>query len=128
VYEHFESGVGRRGREARQQWEKKLEAYRTKYPELAAELDQIQKRELPRIGRKTFPSFLPMPREFLGATRPPSSEQHCSQYSMAGGRFRRPYSFDRTRLTFASAGDFQADSPSGRNLHFGIREHSMGRF
>src|SRR5258705_9570854 len=32
VYEHFESGVWRRGREARQQWEKKLEAYRTKYP------------------------------------------------------------------------------------------------
>src|SRR5258705_8694012 len=32
----------------------------------------------------------------------------------------------RTRLTFPSAGDFQADSRSGRNLHFGIREHSMG--
>src|SRR5262249_49494065 len=23
------------------------------------------------------------------------------------------------------AGDFQADSPAGRNLHFGIREHGM---
>jgi len=32
----------------------------------------------------------------------------------------------KTRLTFPSAGDFQADSRSGRNLHFGIREHSMG--
>jgi transketolase len=28
-------------------------------------------------------------------------------------------------LTFAGAGDFQADSPSGKNLHFGIREHAM---
>jgi transketolase len=28
-------------------------------------------------------------------------------------------------LTFAGAGDFQADSPGGRNLHFGIREHAM---
>src|SRR6266404_4971354 len=27
---------------------------------------------------------------------------------------------------FPGAGDFQADSPSGRNLHFGVREHSMG--
>src|SRR6266704_3585790 len=32
----------------------------------------------------------------------------------------------KTRLTFPTAGDFQAASPSGRNLHFGIREHSMG--
>jgi transketolase len=28
-------------------------------------------------------------------------------------------------LTFEGAGDFQADSPGGRNLHFGIREHAM---
>src|SRR5205807_9855068 len=32
----------------------------------------------------------------------------------------------KTRLAFSGAGDFQAASPSGRNLHFGIREHSMG--
>ena len=32
----------------------------------------------------------------------------------------------KTRLTFDGAGDFQADNYSGRNLHFGIREHAMG--
>jgi transketolase len=31
----------------------------------------------------------------------------------------------KTRLRFAGAGDFQAGSYEGRNLHFGIREHSM---
>ena len=31
----------------------------------------------------------------------------------------------KTRLTFDGAGDFFADSPGGRNLHFGIREHAM---
>src|SRR5947199_400650 len=31
----------------------------------------------------------------------------------------------KTRLTFDGAGDFQADTPAGRNLHFGIREHAM---
>jgi len=31
----------------------------------------------------------------------------------------------KTTLTFAGAGDFQADTPGGRNLHFGIREHAM---
>src|ERR1700721_3174228 len=57
VYEQFESGVGRRGREARQQWEKKFEEYRKKYPELAAEIDQIQKRELPTNWSKDIPVF-----------------------------------------------------------------------
>ena len=31
----------------------------------------------------------------------------------------------KTRLTFAGAGDFGADEPTGRNLHFGVREHAM---
>jgi len=31
----------------------------------------------------------------------------------------------RTTLTYTGAGAFQADSPSGKNLHFGIREHAM---
>jgi transketolase len=32
---------------------------------------------------------------------------------------------NKTMLKFASAGDFQSVSPEGRNLHFGVREHSM---
>jgi transketolase len=32
----------------------------------------------------------------------------------------------KTRLTFEGAGDFSAQNPAGRNLHFGIREHAMG--
>ena len=32
----------------------------------------------------------------------------------------------KTRLTFADAGDFEADDRGGRNFHFGIREHAMG--
>ena len=32
----------------------------------------------------------------------------------------------KTRLTFEGAGDLEADTPGGRNLHFGIREHAMG--
>jgi transketolase len=31
----------------------------------------------------------------------------------------------KTRLTFAGAGDFNAQNYGGRNLHFGIREHAM---
>jgi transketolase len=32
---------------------------------------------------------------------------------------------NRTTLTYEGAGSFQAESPSGKNLHFGIREHAM---
>ena len=33
---------------------------------------------------------------------------------------------NRTLLTYEGAGDFQADTPGGKNLHYGIREHAMG--
>jgi len=32
---------------------------------------------------------------------------------------------NKTTLKFAGAGDFEAATPGGRNLHFGIREHAM---
>src|SRR5580692_7872409 len=32
----------------------------------------------------------------------------------------------KTHLNFEGAGDLEHDDPSGRNLHFGIREHAMG--
>jgi transketolase len=32
----------------------------------------------------------------------------------------------KTKLTFEGAGDFEANTPGGRNLHFGVREHAMG--
>jgi transketolase len=35
------------------------------------------------------------------------------------------YPSTKTRLTFDGAGDFEAASRSGRNMHFGIREHAM---
>jgi transketolase len=32
---------------------------------------------------------------------------------------------NKTTLTFPGAGNLQADTPGGKNLHYGIREHSM---
>src|SRR5260221_9303941 len=126
VYEHFESGIGRRGREARQQWEKKFAEYRKKYPELAAELDQIQKRELPPNWSKDIPVF---PADAKGISGRDASAKVLNAIApnlpwMVGGSADLTPS-TKTRMTFPGAGDFQADSPSGRNLHFGVREHSM---
>src|SRR5262249_47678771 len=32
---------------------------------------------------------------------------------------------NRTTLSFTGAGDVQAETPGGKNLHFGVREHAM---
>src|SRR5262249_28782594 len=33
---------------------------------------------------------------------------------------------NKTLLTYEGAGNFQAATPGGKNLHYGIREHAMG--
>jgi transketolase len=127
VYEHFESGLGRRGREARQQWEKQFAEYRKTFPELARELDQIQRRELPQNWSKDIPIF---PADAKGVSGRDASAKVLNAIApnlpwLIGGSADLTPS-TKTRLVFAGAGDFQPESPSGRNLHFGIREHSMG--
>src|SRR3989454_12378901 len=47
VYEHFQAGIGKRGCDARQKWTELFSAYREKYPELADEIEQMQKKKLP---------------------------------------------------------------------------------
>jgi transketolase len=127
VYEHLESGIGRRGREAREQWETLFAEYQKQFPELAAELEQIQKRELPQNWSKDIPVF---PADAKGLAGRDASAKVLNAIApnlpwLVGGSADLTPS-TKTRMTFATAGDFQADSPSGRNLHFGIREHSMG--
>src|SRR5246127_811319 len=113
VYEHFESGIGRRGREARQQWEKKFAEYRKKYPELVAELDQIQKRELPPNWSKDIPVF---PADAKGVSGRDASAKVLNAIApnlpwLIGGSADLTPS-TKTRLTFPDAGDFQPGSPA----------------
>ena len=127
VYEHFASGIGRRGREARQQWEQQFAEYSKKFPELAKEIEQIQKREPPANWSKDIPFF---PADAKGIAGREASAKVLNTIApnfpwlLGGSADLSPST--KTRLTFAEAGDFQAGSPSGRNLHFGIREHAMG--
>jgi len=127
VREYFREGIGKRGHELREQWVRQFERYGKKYPELADHLDRIQHRRLPDGWDKNLPTF---PADAKGlATRDSSGKvlnvlAQNVPWLMGGAADLFPST--KTRLTFEKAGDFEADDYSGRNLHFGIREHAMG--
>jgi len=126
VREHFDAGVGARGAEARGRWEALFAAYRAQFPALAAEIDEMQRRELPVGWERDLPSFSPDPKGVAG--RDASGEVLNAlakniPWFLGGSADLGPS--NKTTLKFAGAGDFEAASPSGRNLHFGVREHAM---
>jgi transketolase len=126
VQEHFTAGVGARGSEARRRWTELFAAYRGKYPELAAEVDQMQRRELPSGWDRNLPVFPADPKGLAGrdaSARVLNVLAQNIRWFFGGSADLGPS--NRTLLKFEGAGDFQAGSPGGKNLHFGIREHAM---
>jgi transketolase len=127
VYDHFRNVIGARGKQLREAWEARFEEYRKQYPELADQLDRIQRRELPDGWDKDLSSF---PADAKGiATRQSSGEALnavAKNYPWLIGGAADLAPSTKTRLTSKDAGDFEAGSYGGRNLHFGIREHAMG--
>jgi len=127
VREHFSEGVGRRGRDDRNAWMKKFEEYRTAYPKLADELYKMQHRQLPQGWDKDIPNF---PADVKGISGREASGKVLNAIAknlpwLLGGSADL-YPSTKTRLTFEGAGDFSAGDYSGRNFHFGVREHAMG--
>ena len=127
VYEHFREGIGSRGKKLRDAWFDRIGRYKVEYPELADELSRIQHRQLPDGWDLGLPNF---PADRKGVATRVSSGQVLNAIArnvpwlMGGSADLAPST--KTRLTFDGAGDFQAGDYSGRNLHFGIREHAMG--
>jgi len=127
VYEHFEDGIGARGRTARGDWEQLFEAYRAQYPELAAEIELMQRRELPAGWDRNLPVFPADPKGLAGREASGKVLNVLAQnipWFLGGSADLGPS--NKTLLTYAGAGDFQANNRAGKNLHFGIREHAMG--
>jgi transketolase len=127
VREHFQDGIGKRGRDLRAQWEKVFAEYSRKYPELADRLHRMQRRELPDGWDKNLPTF---PADSKGLATRESSGRVLNALAqnipwLIGGSADLATS-NKTNLKFEGAGDFQAGSYGGRNLHFGVREHVMG--
>jgi transketolase len=127
VREHFQDGIGKRGGELRQHWQEMFGKYSGQYPELALHLDKMQRRELPDGWDRDLHEF---PADVKGVSGRDASAKVLNAVArhvpwMVGGSADLAPS-TKTRLTFEGAGDFAATNYSGRNLHFGIREHAMG--
>jgi transketolase len=126
VMAHFDAGVGAHGAAARQRWEALLADYRQKFPELATEIDQMQRRDLPTGWDRNLPVFAADPKGIAGRDASGEVLNVLAQnipWFLGGSADLGPS--NKTTLKFAGAGDFEPDSPGGRNLHFGIREHAM---
>jgi len=126
VYEHFALGIGERGAAARREWTKLFDAYRAAFPQLAAEINQMQQRELPSGWDRNFPVFPADGKGIAGRDASGKVLNVIAQnipWFLGGSADLGPS--NRTLLTYQGAGDFQADTPTGKNLHFGLREHAM---
>ena len=126
VREQFENGIGRRGAASRGRWEELFASYRRQFADLAKEIEQMQRRELPEGWERNLPRFPADPKGIAG--RDASGQvlnvlaQNISWF-LGGSADLAPST--RTTLKFAGAGDLEVETPGGRNLHFGIREHAM---
>ena len=126
VQEHFGAGIGTRGAKARRQWADLFASYAVKNPELANEIDLMQRRELPLGWDQNLPVFPADAKGIAGREASGKVLNVLAQnipWFLGGSADLGPS--NKTTLKYEGAGDFQADSPSGKNLHFGIREHGM---
>jgi transketolase len=127
VLEHFRQGIGKRGHDLHQRWEELFDEYKKKYPAEAGQLNRIQRCELPDGWDKNLPSF---PADAKGVATRESSGKVLNVIAqnvpwLVGGSADLDTS-TKTHLKFEGAGEFQAGSYAGRNIHFGVREHAMG--
>lgn len=126
VREHFSAHVGRRGADAHETWRACFAAYRVQYPDLAAQVDLMQRRALPEGWDASLTEYEPDPKGM--ATRDVSGQvlnllADRMPWLLGGAADLGPST--KTTLTSHAAGAFGSLTPNGRNFHFGIREHAM---
>ncbi len=127
VRQHFAAGIGARGATLRREWMDRFAAYKAKYPAEADALYRMQHRQLPEGWDKDIPVFPADPKGMAGREASAKVLNAIGKnvpWLVGGSADLTPST--KTRLTFDGAGDFEAGSYGGRNLHFGIREHAMG--
>jgi transketolase len=127
VREDFVQGIGKRGHELSMKWTDLFGKFSKQFPDLADQINRIERRELPDGWDKDLPSF---PADAKGVASRESSGKVLNAVAqnvpwLIGGSADLATS-NKTTLKFDGAGDFEAGNYGGRNLHFGVREHAMG--
>ena len=114
-----------RGAQWEQEWNEKYKVWAQAFPDLAKQWELIQKRDLPQGWDKDIPTF---PADAKGlATRESNSKVLNAvaknvPWLIGGAADLAP----STKTLIKDAGNFERGEYSGRNFHFGIREHAMG--
>ncbi|MCA9471408.1 MAG: transketolase [Nitrospirales bacterium] len=127
VVQHFQEGIGVRGKKLRNDWMALFEDYKQHFQELADHLYRMQHRQLPSGWDRGLPVF---PADGKGLAGRDASGKVLNilaenvPWLLGGSADLAPST--KTRLTFEGAGDFTATNRTGRNVHFGVREHAMG--
>jgi transketolase len=122
--EHFRHAVDR-GVAAQDGWNERFDGYRQEHPDLAAEFERLVARELPADWAAALPRYPAS--TSMTATRKTGHE--VLQWAAANVPELVGGSADLAPSTLThidESDDVEANRYSGRNLHFGIREHAMG--
>ncbi len=127
VYDDFQNGVGKRGKELSTAWSRVFDGYAKQFSDLAANLAKMQARELPTGWDKDIPSF---PADAKGMGTRESSGKALNAIAknipwFIGGSADLAKS-NKTNLDPSWAGEFLPGQYGGRNVHYGVREHAMG--
>ena len=117
-----------RGAEARQALERRCSSPTgPSIPELAREIEQMQRRELPDGWDRNLPVFPADPKGIAGRDASGKVLNVLAQnipWFLGGSADLGAVEQDAPHLS--GRRDFQPGRPGGKNLHFGIREHAMG--
>ena len=125
VRTNFAQQVGQRGKQLFAEWQASFDEYAKKYPDLADQWRQMQARELPagwEAGLPTFPADAKGLATRVSGGKVLNGAAARIPWLVGGAADLAPSTM--TLLEFDGAGVFSA-SESGRNMHFGIREHGM---
>ena len=121
----FYRKCGKRGADLEKKWNALFDEYRKAHPELAREFEALSKDQLPEGWKEKLPSFKPEDGKI--ATRQASGKVlnaiADALPTLIGGSADLAPSTETLLKKYQS---FSPDNYSGRNFHFGIREHAMG--
>lgn len=124
VVAHYRLAVPQ-GERAEAIWQDMLTNYQQAYPEQAKELQRMLEGRLPENWEMALPTF--KPEDGVIATRAASGKVLTNLAPVIPELIGGSADLSPSNKTFVSGfGEFQCESPEGRNFHFGVREHAMG--